>query len=177
MDMLLERFGVPDILVNNAGISQRMAAEEYPLDDCLHMGRLNIWAPFQLMQRCAKTWKEQRQGGCVVNIASVYGLVADPMSAPYSASKGALIQLTRTCAVEWARHSIRVNAVAPGYTRTEMTAQTLDSPAGIAILSRVPLGRAATTDEIAAAVCYLSSAEASFVTGHVLVVDGGYSAQ
>jgi NAD(P)-dependent dehydrogenase (short-subunit alcohol dehydrogenase family) len=169
--------GVPDILVNNAGISERIPAEEYPLENFRKVAAINVWAPFHLMQLCARHWIGTKQPGCVVNIASVYGLVADPLSAPYSASKGALVQLTRTCAVEWAPHGIRVNAVAPGYTRTEMTAKTLDSPAGKHILTKVPMGRAALPEEIAGAVLFLSSPAAAFITGHILTVDGGYTAQ
>jgi gluconate 5-dehydrogenase len=169
--------GAPDILVNNAGISERIPAEEYPLENFRKLAAINVWAPFHLMQHCARAWMKAKQPGSVVNIASVYGLVADPLSAPYSASKGALVQLTRTCAVEWAPHGIRVNAVAPGYTRTEMTARTLDSPAGKQILAKVPMGRAALPEEIAGAVLFLASPAAAFITGHILVVDGGYTAQ
>jgi 2-deoxy-D-gluconate 3-dehydrogenase len=169
--------GTPDILVNNAGISERIPAEEYPLANFRKVAAINVWAPFHLMQLCARGWIAAKHSGCVVNIASVYGLVADPLSAPYSASKGALVQLTRTCAVEWAPHGIRVNAVAPGYTRTEMTATTLDSPAGKQILAKVPMGRAALPEEIAGAVLFLSSPAAAFITGHILAVDGGYIAQ
>jgi NAD(P)-dependent dehydrogenase (short-subunit alcohol dehydrogenase family) len=169
--------GMPDVLVNNAGISERIPAEDYPLENFRTVAAINVWAPFHLMQLCARSWIASKQSGCIVNIASVYGLVADPLSAPYSASKGALVQLTRTCAVEWAPHNIRVNAVAPGYTRTEMTAKTLDSSAGKQILTKVPMGRAALPEEIAGAVLFLASPAASFITGHILTVDGGYTAQ
>ena len=99
------------------------------------------------------------------------------MSAPYAASKGAVVQLTRTCAVEWAPHDIRVNAIGPGYVRTEMTAHTLDTPeAGATIRRKTALGRAARTDEIAGAAVYLAGAGSSYVTGHILMVDGGWTA-
>lgn len=175
-DAIVKAHGVPDVWVNNAGVSARIPAEEYPLEEAEAMFRLNVSAVLHGMQLCARAWMAAGRGGSIVNLASVFGVVADPLSAPYAASKGAVIQLTRTCAVEWAERGIRVNAVAPGYTRTEMTAHTLDSEAGRQILARVPMKRAAAPEEIAAAIAFLASDEASFITGHVLTVDGGYTA-
>ena len=175
-DAICNDLGPPDVWVNNAGVSARIPAEEYPLDEAEKMFRLNVTATLHGMQLCADAWMKAKRGGAIVNLASVFGMLADPLSAPYAASKGAVIQLTRTCAVEWAEKGIRVNAVAPGYTRTKMTAHTLDSAAGKKILERVPMRRAARTEEIAAAIAFLASDEASFITGHVLVVDGGYTA-
>lgn len=175
-DAIANEVGMPDVWVNNAGVSARIPAEAYPLEEAEKMFRLNVSAVLHGMQLCANVWMKANRGGAIVNLASVFGLVADPLSAPYAASKGAVIQLTRTCAVEWAQKGIRVNAVAPGYTRTEMTAHTLDSPAGRQILERVPMRRAARPEEIANAIAYLASDEASFITGHTLVVDGGYTA-
>ena len=104
-------------------------------------------------------------------------MVADPMSAPYAATKGAVVQLTRTCAVEWAQHSIRVNAIGPGYVRTEMTADTLDTPeAGKAIKAKTALGRAGLPSELVGAAIYLASDASSYTTGHILMVDGGWTA-
>jgi NAD(P)-dependent dehydrogenase (short-subunit alcohol dehydrogenase family) len=174
---VVEQVGVPDVWVNNAGVSRRTPAEDYPLVDVESMLRLNVTATFAGMQACARAWKAAGTPGAIVNLASVFGMVADPLSAPYAASKGAVIQLTRTCAVEWAADRIRVNAVAPGYTYTNMTAKTLDSPAGQDILARVPMRRAASVGEIAAAIAFLASDAASFITGHVLAVDGGFTAQ
>ena len=166
-----------DILVNNAGISQRISAESYPTEQFMKVLGLNTAALFRCMQHAANTWIPKRHPGVIVNIASVFGLVADPLSAAYAASKGAVIQLTRTCAVEWAPHKIRVNAVAPGYTYTEMTAKTLDSDYGPSIREGIPLNRPGRPEEIANAVTFLASSESSYIVGHVLVVDGGRSAK
>ena len=115
--------------------------------------------------------------GRIINLASFAGVVADPLSAPYAATKGAVVQLTRTCAVEWAPHGIRVNAIGPGYVRTEMTARTLDMPETCAAIRvRTPLGRPAAPEEIAGAALFLASEASSYVTGHVLMVDGGWTA-
>jgi NAD(P)-dependent dehydrogenase (short-subunit alcohol dehydrogenase family) len=178
LDRVLAEHGRLDILVNNAGISARIPAEHYPDDALDAMIDLNLKAVFYAMRGAARRWIMRGTKGRIVNLASFAGIVADPMSAPYAATKGAVVQLTRTCAVEWAPHGIRVNAIAPGYVRTEMTARTLDMPeTSAAIRARTPLGRPAAPEEIAGAALYLASEASSYVTGHVLMVDGGWTAQ
>ena len=170
-------FGSVDILVNNAGISARIPAEEYPDDDFQRMLDLNLTAVFRGMREAAKRWIDAGRGGSIINLASFAGIVADPMSAPYAATKGAVVQMTRTCAVEWASHNIRVNAIGPGYVRTEMTAKTLDTPeAGVVIRAKTALARAGKPSEMAGAVIYLASDASSYTTGHILMVDGGWTA-
>jgi NAD(P)-dependent dehydrogenase (short-subunit alcohol dehydrogenase family) len=176
MDEILRGLGAVGVLVNSAGMSARMAAQEYPLGDMDRLMSLNVRALFSAMQICARSWIGSGRPGVIVNLASIFGLIADPLSAPYAASKGAVIQLTKTCAVEWAPYGIRVNAVAPGYTYTNMTAATLESEAGKNILEQVPMKRAARVDEIADAILFLASSSSSFITGHTLVVDGGRTA-
>lgn len=176
VDEMIARNG-PDVLVNNAGVSARIPAEDYPNDDFHRLIDLNVNGVFYAMRAAAKHWIAEKRPGRIINLASFAGLVADPMSAPYAASKGAVVQLTRTCAVEWAKHNILVNAIAPGYVRTEMTAHTLDQPeAGAAIRAKTALARAAYTNEIAGAAVYLASAASSYVTGAILAVDGGWTA-
>jgi gluconate 5-dehydrogenase len=169
--------GRVDILVNNAGISARIPAEDYPDADLDFMVRLNLNAVFYFMRGAAKRWIAEGQGGRIINLASFAGVVADPMSVPYAATKGAVVQMTRSCAVEWAPHGILVNAIGPGYVRTEMTAHTLDQPAaGAVIRAKTALGRPGDPSEIAGAAVYLASAASSYVTGHILMVDGGWTA-
>ncbi|QDZ08182.1 glucose 1-dehydrogenase [Sphingomonas panacisoli] len=168
--------GPIDILVNNAGVSARIPAEDYPDDALGQMIDLNIKSVFHCMQSCARRWLAEGRPGRIINLASFAGVVADPLSAPYAATKGAVVQLTRTCAVEWGQRGILVNAIGPGYVRTEMTAATLDSPAGQAIMAKTPLGRAADATEIAGAAVFLASPAASYVNGHILMVDGGWTA-
>ena len=177
LDRVLAEHGRLDILVNNAGISGRIPAEHYPDDALDAMIDLNLKGLFYAMRGAARRWIMRGTQGRIVNLASFAGLVADPMSAPYAATKGAVVQLTRTCAVEWAPHGIRVNAIAPGYVRTEMTARTLDMPeTGAAVRNRTPLGRPAAPEEIAGAAVFLASQASSYVTGHILAVDGGWTA-
>ena len=177
LDRVQAEHGRLDILVNNAGTSARIPAECYPDDELDRMIDLNLKGVFYLMRGAAKRWIQRGTKGRILNLASFAGLVADPLSAPYAATKGAVVQLTRTCAVEWAPHGIRVNAIGPGYVRTEMTARTLDMPeTGAAIRARTPLGRAAAPEEIASAALFLVSAASSYVTGHILMVDGGWTA-
>jgi NAD(P)-dependent dehydrogenase (short-subunit alcohol dehydrogenase family) len=177
LDRVQAEHGRLDILVNNAGISARIPAEHYPDDALDAMIDLNLKGLFYAMRGAAGRWIQRGVPGRIVNLASFAGLVADPMSAPYAATKGAVVQLTRTCAVEWAPHGIRVNAIAPGYVRTEMTARTLDMPeTGAAVRARTPLGRPASPEEIAGAALFLAAPASSYVTGHILAVDGGWTA-
>ena len=181
VDQLLDAtnasFGGIDVLVNNAGMSARIAAEDYTTEAWDQMVALNLSGLFLCMRRTAKRWIDASRGGRIINLASFAGVVADPMSAPYAATKGGVVQLTRTCAVEWAKHGILVNAIGPGYVRTDMTAHTLDHPeTGASVRARTPLGRPANPEEMAGAAVFLASAASSYVTGHILMVDGGWTA-
>ncbi|MBN93031.1 MAG: gluconate 5-dehydrogenase [Deltaproteobacteria bacterium] len=176
-DRIESALGPLDILVNNAGVSARIPCEAYPDDNFDAMVELNLGAVFRCMREAASRWIDAGRPGRIINLASFAGMVADPLSAPYAATKGAVVQLTRTCAVEWASHGILVNAIGPGYVRTEMTAHTLDTPeAGAVIRAKTALGRAANTSEMAGAAVYLASAASSYTTGHILMVDGGWTA-
>ncbi|MBZ0268271.1 glucose 1-dehydrogenase [bacterium] len=177
LDTANAKLGGFDILVNNAGMSQRTPAEDYADEDLERMIALNLTAVFTCMRAAARRWIASGTPGAIVNLGSFASVVADPLSAPYAATKGAVAQLTRTCAVEWAPHGIRVNAIGPGYTRTDMTAPAMGEPDTMEkIRERTPLGRAAEPHEIAPAAVYLASEAAAYVTGHLLMVDGGWTA-
>lgn len=176
-DVIHERFGRLDILVNNAGIDPHYAplertdtAEwENVLDTnlngvfycCKHLGGLMIAA----------------KSGAIINISSVAGQVALKRQVPYCASKGGMEQLTRALAIDWAEHGIRVNAIGYGFIRTDLTSGMTDHPhIAPRLLARTPLGRFGELSEVAGAAIFLASPSASCVTGHTLMVDGGWTA-
>lgn len=165
-----DRFGPPLVLVNNAGRRADGLAVEMPDQDWRSVQEVNLEGPFRLCRRVLPKMIRARFGR-VVNIASIAALHQFPGQANYAAAKAGLVGFTKTVAAEVARRGVTVNAIAPGYVRTELTADVSDE-----ILDRVPVGRWGTPDEIAACVAFLASEEASFVTGATLVADGGYSA-
>ncbi|HEX6004615.1 MAG TPA: SDR family oxidoreductase, partial [Burkholderiales bacterium] len=140
---------------------------------------IKLKAAFFLSQRLARRWVAAARGGSIVSIASTHGLVGYPQRAAYGIAKAGMMHMTRALAVEWAGYGIRVNAIAPGTVDTPSREAhfSADPAAREAIVSRVPLRRFAEMAEVAAAVCYLVSPAAQYVTGHTLVLDGGLTAQ
>ena len=166
------------ILVNNAGIVRNTPAEETPDDDWKAVMGVNLDGVFWCCREFGKKMLDARMGS-IVSTASMSGLISNhpQPQAAYNASKAAVIHLTRSLAGEWAARGVRVNAVAPGYTATPMTILGLETPEWRETwLKETPMGRLAEPREIAPAVVYLASEASSFVTGHTLVVDGGYTA-
>jgi NAD(P)-dependent dehydrogenase (short-subunit alcohol dehydrogenase family) len=173
---VMEGFGRVDVLVNNAGISAIVPAEETALADWNRTIAVNLTGPFLM---CRDFGKEMlRQGsGSIVNISSVAGLLGIADRAAYNASKHGLIGLTRTLAAEWGGRGVRVNAVCPGWVKTEMDQedQGLGGYTDEDIKGRTPMGRFARPEEIAQAVAFLANPEQSaYVNGHTLSVDGGW---
>jgi len=171
-------WGHVDLLVNNAGISSIFPAEEISTQHFRHVLEVNLVAPFLL----AKTFGAKmltRRKGAIVNVASIAGLVGIADRAAYNASKHGLIGLTRTLAAEWGGRGVRVNAVCPGWVKTEMdvSAQSSGLYTDADITDRIPMGRFASPIDIAEAILFLADEKASgFVNGHTLVVDGGWTA-
>jgi NAD(P)-dependent dehydrogenase (short-subunit alcohol dehydrogenase family) len=171
-------FGQLDVLVNNAGVPLKKPAVDITPEEWDRVLDTNLTGAFFMSQEMARHLLAARRPGCIINIASTHGLVGLPERAAYSIAKGALVHMARVLAVEWAASGIRVNAVVPGRVDTPSRAASLAEPGYRDMaLNRVPLRRFATSDEVAAAVCYLASPEAAYVTGQALVLDGGLTAQ
>jgi NAD(P)-dependent dehydrogenase (short-subunit alcohol dehydrogenase family) len=172
------RWGRVDVLVNNAGISMIAPAENLSAAEYRRVLEVNLVAPFLLSKAFGATMLAQRSGS-IVNVASVAGLVGVADRAAYNASKHGLIGLTRTLAAEWGGRGVRVNAVCPGWVKTEMDVadQAGGSYSDADITGRVPMGRFASADDIAKAIAFLADPqESGFVNGHALAVDGGWTA-
>ena len=175
---VFDRYGRADVLVNNAGISLISPAEETSFDDYRRVIDVNLVAPFLLCQIFGKRMLEAGSGA-IVNVASVAGLLGVSDRAAYNASKHGLIGLTRTLAAEWGGRGVRVNAVCPGWVKTEMDMadQAGGSYTDADITGRIPMARFATPDDIAHAIAFLADDnESSFINGHTLSVDGGWAA-
>jgi len=169
-------FGRVDLLVNNAGSNLRKLAVDVTWADWDAVMASNLRGTFFLSQQFGRRLIAAGRPGDIVNIASTHGMVGAAERSTYGIAKGALIQMTRMLAIEWAEYGIRINAIAPGRldTRSPSRAARTDDPSYMqAMLARIPLHRLATVDEIAAAVCYLASPQAASLTGQTLVLDGG----
>ncbi len=178
VDEALARLGRIDVLVNSAGIDGAgVEALGLSADGWRRVLDVNLTGPFLVAQAVARHMAAAG-GGAIVNVASLNGLAAEAGFADYNTSKGGLVMLTRSLAVDLAPHNIRVNAVCPGYILTPMTTGYAADPAtGAAIRAAIPMGRIGDPAEVAAAIAFLACDDASYVTGELLVVDGGRLAQ
>jgi NAD(P)-dependent dehydrogenase (short-subunit alcohol dehydrogenase family) len=169
-----------DILVNNAGTAIRRPAVEQTLEEWNRVLAVNMTGAFLAARTAARHMLARGRGGAIVATASIMGLSGGGLypNISYQATKGALVNMTRALAVEWAKDNIRVNAVAPTYVRTPFIAPLLAEPELVAAIERMtPLGRMAEPEEVAAAILFLASPAAAMITGHTLPVDGGFLAQ
>jgi 3-oxoacyl-[acyl-carrier protein] reductase len=168
---ILDEFGKIDILVNNAGVTRDALAMRMSIEDWDIVINTNLRGAFNFTQAVLRSMVKQRSGR-IINISSVIGLIGNAGQTNYAASKAGLIGLTKSLARELASRNITVNAVAPGFIMTNMTAGLPDEIKNT-IQSKIPLGKTGTPEDIANAVAFLASAEASYITGQVLCVDGG----
>src|SRR5262245_60777148 len=179
MVSIVDAFGHLDLLVNNAGSNLRKLATDVTREQWDDMIAVNVTGTFFLTQQVARHMIAAGRKGAIVNVASTHALVGAPERSTYGIAKAAIMQMTRMLAVEWATHGIRVNAVAPGRMETASPSRAekgADQNYMAAMLARIPLHRLCTPEEVAAAVAYLASPEATSITGQVLVLDGGLTA-
>jgi len=174
VDATVEAFGSLDVMVNNAGVERQKPLGEVTDEDYEWLMDINLKGVFFGSQAAVKVMREQEDGGSIINMSSIGGIRGLENSSLYCTSKGGVTNLTRELAVEQGKHDIRVNALNPGFIETAMTMEDGDTAGGI--LDQTPLGRAGQPDEVADAALFLASDESSFVTGHNLVMDGGFTA-
>jgi 2-deoxy-D-gluconate 3-dehydrogenase len=168
-------FAAIDILVNNAGVIKRAPAHQFTLEDWDFVLQVNLKSLFQLSQLAGHGWIEGNKPGKILNIASLLSFQGGITVPAYAASKGAVAQLTKALANEWAERKINVNAIAPGYMCTDNTvALQRDQTRNRQIMERIPAGRWGEPEDIGGAAVFLCSAASDYVHGHVLVVDGGW---
>lgn len=177
VDLVASEHGGLDILVNNAGVNIPQGVFEVDEASWDAVLTTNLKGPFFAAQAAAQHMAEQGRGGRIINIGSQAGEVGIEERSAYGSSKGGVATLTKVLAVELARYSITANAVSPTFVSTELTSSTFGDPnLRDRVLSRIPLGRVAEVEDVAAAAVYLASPAAAMVTGHSLLVDGGWTA-
>ncbi len=176
VERILERHGHLDVLFNVAGINYRHAAETYPEEKLDEVLGINLRGNYLMAQACGRAMIAQGRGK-VINVASFHTHFSLAGMAPYGASKGAIASMTRALAVEWARYNIQVNAIAPGFIRTDLNRMLWEQEAIRRwVVERVPAGRVGTPEDLIGVAFFLASAASDYMTGQVLYVDGGMTA-
>ena len=178
VDEVARRFGRLDILVNNAGINIRKQPHEYSLEEWQRVITSNLTSAFVAAQAAHRHFL-RAGGGKIINIGSMMSLFGASFAAPYGASKGGIVQLTRSLACAWAKDNIQVNAVLPGWIDTALTRRAREEVSGLheRVLARTPAGRWGEPADLAGIAVFLSSAASDFITGTAIPVDGGYAVQ
>ncbi|SDN24316.1 NAD(P)-dependent dehydrogenase, short-chain alcohol dehydrogenase family [Halogranum gelatinilyticum] len=174
VEATVDAYGSLDVMVNNAGVERQLPIEEATEEDFAWLMDINLKGVYFGCQAAIETMLEQDGGGTIVNMSSIAGIRGLANSSLYCTSKGGVTNLTRELAVEHGENDIRVNALNPGFIETAMTMEDGETAGGI--LDQTPLGRAGQPEEVADAALFLASEESSFVTGHNLVLDGGFTA-
>jgi meso-butanediol dehydrogenase/(S,S)-butanediol dehydrogenase/diacetyl reductase len=175
VDATVEEFGGLDIVVNNAGIGQSGSIEEMSVEEWQTVLNVNLSGVMYGSRAAMPHLRES--DGCIVNVASIFGLVGGPGAPAYSAAKGGVVNLTRELAVDYAGEGVRINSVCPGFVETPMTDDYLDEEQFYEFVrGQTPMGRVAEPDEISGIVAFLASDEASYITGANIPVDGGWTA-
>ena len=177
MNKTVEAFGRIDILLNNAGSAITKRAEDLTEADWDRVVDLDLKAVFFCAQAAGRVMIKQKRGK-IINISSILGIVADKQVLPYAVAKGGVLQMTKALALEWAKHNIQVNAICPGYVKTEMNAADLESDKiGSHLLGKIAMRRFGEVDEIAGAAIFLASEASNYMTGQQIVIDGGWCAE
>jgi len=163
-----------DVLVNNAGVAGAGGALDMAADEFDRIVATNLRGVWLMSTHAARRWREEKRGGAIVNVASILGVRVSGGVAPYAVSKAGVVQMTAALALEWARLGIRVNALAPGYIATDINADFFASPAGEAMIKRIPMRRLGQPGDLDAAFLLLATDASAWMTGATLPVDGGH---
>ncbi|NJR51820.1 MAG: glucose 1-dehydrogenase [Leptolyngbyaceae cyanobacterium CSU_1_3] len=170
----IDTFGSLDILINNAGVQTECPSHEIATEEFDRVLSINLRGAFLCARETIKHLVSRNQPGTIINISSVHEIIPRPLYLSYSISKGGMENMTKTLALEYANRGIRVNAIAPGATVTPINEEWVEDPQKKAVVeSHIPMARAGTAEEMAAAVAFLASEEAAYITGQTLFVDGG----
>ncbi len=170
---VIQKLGSLDILINNAGIQTAAPSHELETADFDKVIQVNLRGAYLCAREAIKHFIERGEGGIVINVSSVHEIIPKPTYVSYSMSKGAMENMTKTLALEYAPKGIRVNAIAPGATATPINSWTDDPQKRKEVESHIPMGRVGTAEEMAAATAFLASDDATYITGQTLFIDGG----
>ena len=169
-----QRFGALDVVLNNAGVAPDGAAMDTPIERFDHVLDVNLRGAYAVATAAGRVWREDKRGGSLINVASILGLRQASGVSPYAISKAGVVQMTKVLALEWARHGIRVNALAPGYIDTPMTSDFFATDMGKSMIARIPMRRIGRPEDLDGPFLLLATDASAFMTGAVIPVDGGH---